>query len=141
MLDTLEAKQCRKCLAVKPLDEFSRCPTGVLGKQSYCKSCCAKQGKYVHHQRIERAYGVSATLYHLMLEAQHECCALCRKHQSENSGFRLSVDHCHKTGNVRGLLCNNCNRAVGLLQDDPDLIAKAAIYVREGFNYASDQEG
>ena len=56
-------------------------------------------------------------------------CWIC---QGDNGLKALCIDHDHKTNNVRGLLCNLCNRAIGLLQDDPELIDKAAAYIRKG---------
>lgn len=47
---------------------------------------------------------------------------------------RLSVDHDHQTGKIRGLLCNNCNRAIGLLKDSSDILYKAAKYIEKGGN-------
>lgn len=67
-----------------------------------------------------------------MLAAQGGHCALCpRKPEEQAQGRRhLSVDHCHKTGQVRGLLCNTCNRGLGLLQDDPALLKAGAEYLQ-----------
>ena len=56
-------------------------------------------------------------------------CWIC---QGDNGLKALCIDHDHKTNNVRGLLCNLCNRAIGLLRDDPELIDKAAEYIRKG---------
>lgn len=55
-------------------------------------------------------------------------CQICDRHEDEFSR-RLSVDHCHKTGKLRGLLCHQCNFALGSLQDDPNIAASAAAYL------------
>ena len=60
-----------------------------------------------------------------MLEHQNECCLICNK----NDEKALCVDHCHKTGKVRGLLCNKCNKALGLFNDNIELIKVAASYL------------
>lgn len=73
-------------------------------------------------------YGLSLEQYDEMLQAQGAHCALCGC--ADQRGLKLAVDHCHTTGVVRGLLCTHCNTAIGLLKDDPDLIEKAAEYVR-----------
>ena len=65
-----------------------------------------------------------------MAEAQNWCCAICGKHQDDQSK-ELSVDHCHSTGQVRGLLCGNCNRGIGWLKDDLELLEKAIEYLRK----------
>ncbi len=66
--------------------------------------------------------------YDDMLEAQDFRCALCR---SRPRGRRLAVDHDHLTGIVRGLLCQNCNMALGLFGDNPNALTAAAKYVRK----------
>lgn len=60
-----------------------------------------------------------------MLDRQGGACAICLQVRTET----LHVDHCHATGAVRGLLCGACNRALGLLNDDPGLIRRAADYL------------
>lgn len=60
-------------------------------------------------------------LYH----QQAGACAVCLKVPETT----LNVDHCHATGRIRGLLCGECNRALGLLQDSPEIISRAAIFV------------
>lgn len=62
-----------------------------------------------------------------MLAIQGGVCAICRKECK--SGRELAVDHDHETGAVRSLLCMNCNRAIGWLQDDPDLLMAATEYL------------
>lgn len=71
-------------------------------------------------------YGLSDSEFKAMLKAQSGKCAVCRRPQG---GKMIAVDHCHKTGKVRGLLCSNCNMGIGLLQDSPKLLRKAAKYL------------
>jgi hypothetical protein len=62
-----------------------------------------------------------------MLERQAGVCAICGR--PPRGGRALDVDHDHVTGRVRGLLCGNCNRAVGFLDENPDLFDKAKVYI------------
>ena len=61
---------------------------------------------------------------------QNGCCAICGRHEAEFK-FRLNIDHCHKTGKLRGLICTNCNSGIGNLQDDAELLLKAYDYLRK----------
>jgi len=67
-------------------------------------------------------------IYPKLVEATGECCAICGAERGDG-GRRLAIDHCHTTGVVRGLLCVRCNSAIGLLRDDPDVLANAIAYV------------
>lgn len=81
---------------------------------------------------LKRNYGITIDQYNHMLSCQNGCCAICgRAEANEIKGkvVALAVDHCHKTGAIRALLCSNCNRALGLFNDDPELLAKARSYV------------
>jgi hypothetical protein len=67
-----------------------------------------------------------------MLDAQGGRCAICRTDKAFSGGGdgrRLAIDHCHSTGVVRGLLCGNCNRMLGLVKDDPEVLRRAAVYL------------
>ncbi len=76
--------------------------------------------------RLLRSYGISREEYNKMLAEQNEVCAICK--QKDNK--RLAVDHCHKTGKVRGLLCAKHNRALGAFNDDPSLLEAAIKYLK-----------
>jgi hypothetical protein len=75
----------------------------------------------------KRKYGLSVDSYQAMLESQNHVCKIC--HKSSRGGKALSVDHCHDTGRVRGLLCTKCNTGLGQFCDDPVLIKRALEYL------------
>ena len=85
------------------------------------------------NQRM-RKYGLTIEQYESMLRQQHGGCAICGQQPKGGSGSasRLHVDHCHKTGLVRGLLCGNCNHGIGKFKDSVELIEAAAMYLRRG---------
>ena len=64
-----------------------------------------------------------------MLAAQGGGCAICGGQQTTKGKNELSVDHCHTTGMVRGLLCNKCNQALGLSDDEPGRLRMMADYI------------
>jgi Recombination endonuclease VII len=73
-----------------------------------------------------RSYGITVEEYDDMLESQGGGCYICG---IGPVGRALDIDHDHRTGKVRGLLCSNHNRALGLLGDDPDLLLAAHTYL------------
>lgn len=76
-------------------------------------------------------YGITPEQYSDLMEKQQDCCGVCGKHKSkEKKNFH--VDHDHHTGEIRGLLCNYCNRRVIGRLRDPDLFRKAAQYLDKG---------
>src|SRR5437762_2483969 len=78
-----------------------------------------------------KKYGLTYAAYDAILADQHGVCAICQRPERprKEKPMRLAVDHHHKTGKVRGLLCRSCNTAIAIL-DDADLLAKAAAYIR-----------
>lgn len=73
---------------------------------------------------INKTYGLSEGDFISLMNNHRGCCAICG-----DSLDNLNIDHCHTTGEVRGLLCNNCNCAIGLLKDNVDIILSAAYYL------------
>lgn len=131
-------KHCNKCNTTKPLSEFHRNKNKKDGHASTCKACnnarvrLDKRGKYnpVSNRRkhLLRTYGMTPEQYDAMLEAQGGVCAICKRPE-RIKGRRLCVDHCHSTGEVRGLLCNACNIALGKLEDNLESIKVAIKYL------------
>ena len=78
-----------------------------------------------------KKYGLSPQQYEDMFESQGGRCKLCGSTGPGNGHEYFCVDHHHGSGRVRGLLCHNCNTAIGLLKDDPVLCEAAAVYLRE----------
>ncbi len=76
---------------------------------------------------FKRRYGISLERYNQLLESQGGVCAICGG-VNEN-GKQLSVDHDHSSGEVRGLLCTNCNSGIGHFKDDTGLLQKARDYI------------
>jgi hypothetical protein len=76
---------------------------------------------------LMRHYGLSSDDYDALFSSQQGKCAICN---GDNGGRRLHTDHDHETGKVRGLLCSNCNTAIGLLGDDIELLNKAVLYLK-----------
>lgn len=74
---------------------------------------------------VLRRHGLTVEQYQQMLDAQDGRCAICRVQAVRP----LPVDHCHSTGAVRGLLCDNCNKGLGMFADSPDRLRAALAYL------------
>ncbi len=70
------------------------------------------------------------SLYDQMFESQAGVCAVCRKPERSGRYKTLTVDHCHASEKIRGLLCSTCNRAIGMMGDNPLVLEVAARYLR-----------
>lgn len=77
---------------------------------------------------IKHHYGLTKEQYLKMFEEQKGQCAICPTKQSEHR-TKLNIDHCHKTGKVRGLLCHKCNILLGKANDDAEILRKAIRYL------------
>ncbi|MCX4593160.1 endonuclease VII domain-containing protein [Streptomyces sp. NBC_01549] len=110
-------KFCRACGEIKPHNEWHRNATASDGPST---SCRAAKGRAGH---LKRHYGMTEAERDEMVASQMGLCVICLKAPA------VHVDHCHETGRVRGVLCFNCNSAIGKLGDDPDAVRRAAAYL------------
>lgn len=101
--------------------ELDAANTLIVGKRRRCRLCFRESS-------LLRIYDLTPEQYAQMLEAQDGKCAICR-HEFTGENRDTNVDHCHKTGKVRGILCPDCNRGLGLFRDDPVLLQRALEYV------------
>jgi hypothetical protein len=88
----------------------------------------ARSRPYRRDIQLKSAYGITQADYDRLLALQHGRCAICRATTPGTRGT-WRVDHDHETGQVRGLLCDGCNRGIGSMQDDPGILMAAARYV------------
>jgi len=137
----LDNKNCSKCEQVLPVTSFVRrklTPSGNWGYTSWCKPCRnikAKQGwddGSIRDAVYRRKFGITLADYDAMLLSQDYKCAICltedpRGHGQKNKRFH--VDHDHATGEVRGLLCHDCNVGLGHFKDRTDIMKDAIHYL------------
>lgn len=149
-----DTRVCRKCDKELPKTEFKtrdkRFTKDGLG--FYCIECQREydRARYLkkredviirarnwyknnhcrHRDRVLRTnYGIGIDEYNAILESQAFGCAICGKDKEKNR-TNLAVDHCHKTMRVRGLLCESCNKGLGLFMDNPEILLRAVEYLR-----------
>ena len=128
-------KTCPDCGKTKPLDDFYKNRCRADGVQSVCKPCTNRRNndayrnrdveatsRRLRKNRIRYRHGITVPQYEgYFLAAGYLC--ICGKEATE-------LDHCHETGKIRRALCGNCNRALGLLEDNPLLAEELASYLR-----------
>lgn len=126
---------CISCNEEKPLRFMSKSFHGL------CKSCSSKKSKqwaienpneWERHRRkshLRKKYNISIDEYNQMINDQENKCAICNHELIDSRGFRPHIDHCHKTGKVRGILCGDCNKALGGFKDDIHRIKNAHLYL------------
>lgn len=106
-------------------------PEGIQKQRARSRAQYVKNKKRINEHRrqsyLKQRYGITADDYAAMLTRQGAVCAICRRPGKR----RLAVDHCHATGRVRGLLCDNCNQAIGKLKDSPELLARSIAYLEK----------
>ena len=85
----------------------------------------------IRNSNLKKLYGITQADYERMFEKQGGCCAICKAPDPGGKKRFLSVDHNHKTGKVRALLCDDCNVGLGRLRDDPELLRAALTYLAE----------
>ena len=122
----------RKCVKCKKQKHQTKFKEG----RNKCVDCRKEEnrlrrvGDLQRERRLKYYYGITIADYDNMMETQKGVCKLCQGLDGTR-WERLAVDHCHKTGKVRGLLCDKCNRGLGQLNDDPNLVLKAYNYLLE----------
>ena len=152
---TESSKRCTKCHTVKPLGEF-RSRGGSLKHllKSWCNAChfsthrtwCAENQERVQEYRgrdpwtlVKRCArrGITPEEFVLAYEAQAGKCLICYDPITQMDS---AIDHNHKTGEFRGILCKKCNRAIGMLRDSPTILRRAAEYLETQGNYGDGAE-
>lgn len=96
-----------------------------------------KPSNYKQDIRLRQMFGITIEQYEAMVKAQGNLCAVCKKPETAKSRWHpdkpknLAVDHSHKTGKIRELLCYRCNAALGYILEDPEIALAMACYIRK----------
>jgi len=126
---------CSQCKTFQRASDFYVNDWRATGRASRCKSCFRDNyyadRKRIKFQRIFKAFGITETRYFEILEAQGGACAICRQPEKSIRFKYLAVDHCHKTGKIRGLLCHRCNKSLGSLLDSIESLENAIEYLKK----------
>jgi hypothetical protein len=94
---------------------------------AYREKLLSRSREWNRNNRLTALYGMTRAEYEQMFKRQGGVCAICKR-----TGVPLCVDHCHRTAEIRGLLCHRCNLALGCSCDDPEILLAAVAYLRAG---------
>ena len=136
------SKKCMVCSKMKPIEEYYVRDKKTLRRHSECKECTKIRVNKRRYENpmgwrepwLRRTYNIGQADYDQMLVEQKYCCAICGTSDPKNGRSRskakyFDIDHDHKTGKVRGLLCKSCNTAIGQMQESPAILRKAIAYL------------
>lgn len=136
LVESINKYKCSRCALIKERSAFyTRRRGGIEAPQGYCKACVkeysqarrAWESRLAMNRYYKKRYGITLEEYETLLSAQGGVCAICKKRKGKN---RLHVDHCHSTGNIRGILCSWCNAGLGQFKDDTAMMLRAVEYLR-----------
>ena len=143
---------CTKCKVSKKVTDFYKDTRRKNGITSWCRECWKIQEairreklgpKGRKNRKLKNLYGINIEQYQEMLKEQNNLCAVCGNKESmvnskSNKVQKLCVDHDHTTGKVRGLLCTACNKGLGILKDNPDIVLRGYNYL---IKYEEEKDG
>lgn len=130
-------KKCGLCKETKPFEAFHKNKTEKDGRGTRCSNCVKlhRKNNYSKYKAYKRAthlrsvYGLTVEKYEEMFSKQNGKCKICNGISTDPRKNALCVDHNHTTGEIRGLLCDTCNRALGMLKDNVNIIKNAVSYL------------
>jgi hypothetical protein len=134
---------CSKCGVSKPFSSFYKRPETKSGYRKECIECFnirsslawankpkAERQTINKRVRLKHLYNLTPEAYQEKAIEQENKCFICGTEAGYNNK-PLYVDHCHSTGSIRKLLCQHCNSGLGMFKDSPELLDKAADYIRK----------
>lgn len=129
---------CKWCKQEKLWDQFRRDRYSSRGVSYECKECKSKYDKthpkkYTDntklHIALKKTHNMTISEYRELYEKQDGKCAICKNPAPLMGIGRLHVDHCHKTGTKRELLCHSCNSLIGFCKEDINRLEAARLYL------------
>ena len=134
------AMECKMCKNTLPLKKFN--PSAIYNLNPVCKNCSNKydNSRYLtkKNNHFVKKYGITYTEFKNKCNAQNNLCSICNKPQKiinkKHNINDLYIDHCHKTGKMRGFICATCNLGIGIFNDSYELFLKVARYLKKHSN-------
>lgn len=150
-------KACRKCNQIQNLTSFHRSKVHKSGYRNICKNCASIEHKKSYYKNLERSreisrswhernpernkdrrrqrvYGLSSNEYDLLVIEQNYKYTICNQ-----KNLKLVIDHDHKIGKVRGIICSPCNKMLGFAFDNKQTLQKAVMYLSENYGLSQTE--
>lgn len=131
-INDILSKICTGCYICKAVEDFPVNSKGKYGRGQKCKSCSAKYMADNRDPIKEAVYKYNITEEEAIKLKAHTSCFICGL--PNRKGKALCIDHCHTTGKVRGVLCDDCNTSLGKMKDSAELLQKAIDYLKQNEN-------
>lgn len=136
MIDNMKNSKitCYICLFSYPVNDYYQ--SELKRKSPACAECIKKRQKpYKDKSRLKLNFNLTIEQYNKLLNEQNNLCKICKqpetiKHRITKETTKLAIDHCHKTGKIRGLLCRKCNLLIGSAKDCPNILMNAIEYLK-----------
>lgn len=134
-------KACSECRQFFNASHFHPEPRNKDGLNGICRKCRNKKAttwqrlnpRTKRNTHLKSKFGITVDQFDELLAKQNHCCAICMSPDSKGRGT-FHVDHCHQTGQIRGLLCHDCNTGIGKLGDSPEALKKAVDYLERFYD-------
>ena len=128
-MDKKKLYRCHDCGEIKPESDFYKIQEKKkqIFKRRFCNDCKRIRNREAQTRDRLKKYKLGTRQYKKMVREHEGRCAICGKAR------KLEVDHCHRTGKVRGLLCRSCNQLLGLAKDNGALLESAVQYLAKYF--------
>lgn len=126
------SKICAGCNVKKDASEFHPSKSSKVGLRSRCKLCQRMDNLY-------NKYGLSREEFDALLVRQSNKCGICQVSLCDKNARQVHVDHDHRDGRIRGILCYSCNYGLGLFKDEPDMLLRAVAYLNDSTSPVSSR--
>ena len=124
---------CKECYKKYDLKRYWSNPEQQRKRVQDYRNSLSPEQRYLSNRntKLKQAYGISSDDFEKLKEEQNHCCYVCKTHENKVGSKRLVVDHHHTTGSVRKLLCSNCNTALGLVNENTEILQCLIKYIEE----------
>jgi hypothetical protein len=144
---TTPSKFCPGCRNERPIDAFGVDRKRPNGRDPYCRDCKRSRNRDTYHRNKHKRdiskcvattkrckYGISREEHDLLVRVHAGRCAICGRPETmvrRGKVQALCIDHDHRSGKVRGLLCSFCNLVIGYAREDAEILRKATMYLEK----------